>query len=120
MGELTRGCDLLDIIFTNTEELIRDMEVRGSFCCGDCLILKFKIPRGGSKAKGRIRKANFGLFRDLLERFPWDTLLQKIGPGHLVDIQGSPSPSSRKIHLNKQEIKQKLEEAHLEERGVPD
>lgn len=119
MGKLTRGCDLLDILFTNTE-LIRDMEVRDNFCCGDYEILEFKIPRGGSKAKGRIRKAYFDLFRDLLERFPWDTLLQKIGPGHLVDIQGSPSPSSRKIHLNKQEIEQKWEEAHLEERGVPD
>lgn len=86
MGKLTRGCDLLDILFTNTEELIRDMEVRGNFFCGDYEILEFKIPRGGRKAKGRIRKANFRLFRDLLERFPWDTLLQKIGPGHLVDI----------------------------------
>lgn len=56
------------------------------------------------------RKANFGLF----EGFPRDTLLETGGAGHLVDIQGSPSPSPRKIHLNQQEIKQKWEEPCME------
>ena len=53
-GAVTRGCDLLDIIMTNMEELVRDMKVGSSLCCGDYEMVEFKIPRGGSKAKGRI------------------------------------------------------------------
>jgi len=41
------------------------------------------------------------------------------GPAELVDVQGSPPPSSRKIHPNKLEIKQRWQKACTGEEGAP-
>ncbi|PKU31591.1 hypothetical protein llap_18106 [Limosa lapponica baueri] len=40
-------------------------------------------------------------------------------PRKLVDTEGSPSPSSRAVHPNEQEVKQKRQEACVDEQGVP-
>lgn len=44
-------------------------------------MVELRILRGGSKAKSRItalvfRRAEFGLFRELLRRIVWDTVLE--------------------------------------------
>lgn len=54
MGEPTRGCDLLHVVFLNMEVLVKAMKVGGSLCCGEYEMAEFKISRSGSKAKGRI------------------------------------------------------------------
>jgi len=41
-----------------------------------------------------------------------------MGPRKLFDIQGSPPPSSRAVHPNKQEAMQKLQETHMDEQRV--
>lgn len=80
---------------------------------------------GKSKKQGKIkygRRLKAGLQRWFQERrlrplqeSAWKNLLgsgpgEKLGPGELVDFQGSPSPWSRMIHPNKQEIKQSWHE----------
>ena len=54
------------------------------------------------------RKADFGLFRDLLGGVPWDKAMERRrGPRNLVDTQASPPPTSGAVHPNEQEVRQK-------------
>ncbi|PKU36933.1 hypothetical protein llap_12767 [Limosa lapponica baueri] len=41
------------------------------------------------------------------------------GPRKLVSIQGAPPPSSRVVHPNKEEVRQKCQEACMDEQGAP-
>lgn len=43
---------------------------------------------------------------------------EKRGPGELIGIQGPPSPSSRKVHPDKQEIKYRQQEACMDEQEL--
>ncbi|GAB0202828.1 mitochondrial enolase superfamily member 1 [Grus japonensis] len=68
---------VLDLILTNKEGLVGDVKVGGSLGCRDHEMVEFRILCGRSRAISRIatldfRRANFGLFKDLLERIPWD------------------------------------------------
>lgn len=45
---------------------------------------------------------------------------EKKSPGELVDFQGSPPPDWRTLHANKQEIKQRQQEACMDEHGAPE
>lgn len=70
-------------------------------------------PERGNGTNSRIRalgfkKSDFGLFRNLLGRIPWENILER---GKLVDFQESPlPPSSRMVHSNQQEIKQRQQD----------
>ncbi|GAB0188222.1 mitochondrial enolase superfamily member 1 [Grus japonensis] len=44
---------------------------------------------------------------------------RKRGPRQLANIQGSPPPSSRVMHPNKEEVKQKHQGAPVDEQGAP-
>jgi len=55
----------------NREGLVEDVKAGGSFGCSDHEMVEFRILHGGSRAISRIkildfRRANFGLFMDLL------------------------------------------------------
>ena len=59
------------------EELVGDRKVRGSLCCTDHEMVEVRILRGRSRAKSRntaldFKRADFKLFRDLLQRILWD------------------------------------------------
>ncbi|GAB0208892.1 hypothetical protein GRJ2_003354900 [Grus japonensis] len=67
---------LLDLVLTNKEGLVGDVKVEGSLGCRDHEMVEFRILRGRSRAVSRItaldfRRANFGLFKDLLGTIPW-------------------------------------------------
>lgn len=69
--KLARGGVRLDFIITNKGELVGNVKVRNTLGCSDYQIVEFRILREGNKANGRItiagtRRADFGLFRDLL------------------------------------------------------
>ncbi|GAB0182218.1 hypothetical protein GRJ2_000687100 [Grus japonensis] len=75
---------LADLVLTNKEGLTEDMKVGGSLVCSDCEMVKFRILCGRSRAISRIttldfRRANFGLFKDLLGRIPWVRALEGKG-----------------------------------------
>uniref|UniRef100_A0A493TN05 SGNH hydrolase-type esterase domain-containing protein n=1 Tax=Anas platyrhynchos platyrhynchos TaxID=8840 RepID=A0A493TN05_ANAPP len=77
--------DLLDLVLTNRDGLVRDVKVGGSLGCSDHEMVEFQMELGkGSKAKSRIatldfRRANFDLFQDLLGSISWDRMLEDKG-----------------------------------------
>ncbi|GAB0179197.1 hypothetical protein GRJ2_000385000 [Grus japonensis] len=79
--EPTRRGAMLDLVLTNKEELVGDMKLKGSLGCSDHKMVKFKILRAARRARSKLttldfRRADFGLFRDLLGRVPWDKALE--------------------------------------------
>jgi len=67
----------------------------------------------------RFERRQFGLFNYLC------CGIKGLSPGGkrdermLFNIQGSPSPRSRVVHLNKKELRQKYQEACMDEQGTP-
>jgi len=67
---------LPDLVLINNEVLVEDVKVVGSLGSSDHEMVNTRILRGGSSARSRIftldfRRANFGLFKDLLGGIPW-------------------------------------------------
>lgn len=65
-------------MLTNKEELFGDVKVSDILGCSDHEMVMLKFLRGGSRAKSwnttlDFRRADLGLFHDLLGRIPWDT-----------------------------------------------
>ena len=80
----TRRGVLLDLVLTNKEGLVEDVKVGGSLGCSDHEMVEFRILHGRSRAITRIttldfRRANFGLFKDLLGRIPRISALEGRG-----------------------------------------
>ncbi|KAK4826285.1 hypothetical protein QYF61_007132 [Mycteria americana] len=72
---------LLDLILTKNEGLIENVKVKGSLGCSDHEMVEFRILMGGRRLKSKLttldfRRADFGLFKDLLGRVPWDKALE--------------------------------------------
>jgi len=75
---------LLDLVLTNKEGLVDDVKVRGSLGCSDHEMGEIRILCGGNRAISRItaldfRRANFGLFKDLLRGITWVRALEGRG-----------------------------------------
>ncbi|GAB0183760.1 hypothetical protein GRJ2_000841300 [Grus japonensis] len=96
---LWRG-SMLDLVLTNKEGLVGNVKLKGSLDCSDCEMQVFKILRAARRALSKLtaldfRRADFGLFRDLLGRIPWDKALEGRGAqdswlifkGHLLQAQ---------------------------------
>ncbi|GAB0175611.1 nucleoside diphosphate kinase 6 [Grus japonensis] len=71
---MRRGATL-DLVLTNKERLVKNMNLKGSLGCNDHEMVEFKILRVVRKAHSKLatldfRRADFGLFRDLLGRVP--------------------------------------------------
>ena len=82
--EPTRKGALLDIVLTNKEGLVEDVKVGGRLGCSDHEMVEFRNLCGGSRAVSRIktldlRRANFGLFKELLGGIPWARALEGRG-----------------------------------------
>ena len=71
-------------MFTNTSELIGDVKIGGSLGCSDHALVEFAVLRDMGQAKSKVRtlnfrKANFQLFKELVNRTPWETALRDKG-----------------------------------------
>ena len=82
--EPTRKGALLDLVLTNNEGLVEDVKVAGRVCCSDHEMVEFRILHGGSRAVSNIktlnfRRANFGLFKELLGGILWRQGSQRQG-----------------------------------------
>ncbi|GAB0209831.1 hypothetical protein GRJ2_003448800 [Grus japonensis] len=69
--EPTRRGAMLDLVLTNKEGLVGDVKLKGSLGCSDHEMVEFRILRAARRACSKLttldfRRADFGLFRDLL------------------------------------------------------
>ena len=74
-----------DLILTNKEGLVGDVKLKGSLGCIDHEMVEFRILRAARRVHSKLttldfRRADFGLFRDLLGRIPWDKAWKEEGP----------------------------------------
>ncbi|GAB0190077.1 hypothetical protein GRJ2_001473000 [Grus japonensis] len=113
IGEPTRRGAMLDLILTNKESLVGDVKLEGSLGCSDHKMVEFKFLRAARRACSKLttldfRRADFGLFRDLLGRIPWDKALEGRGAQdswlvfkhHLLQAQERCIPTKRKSGKN--------------------
>ncbi|GAB0176939.1 mitochondrial enolase superfamily member 1 [Grus japonensis] len=111
--EPTRRGAMLDLILTNKEGLVGDVKLKGSLGCSDHEMVEFKILRAVRRAHSKLttlafRRADFGLFRDLLGSIPWVKALEGRGAqdswlifkGHLLQAQEQCIPTKRKSGKN--------------------
>jgi len=78
MEEPIGGSTLWNLVLAKKEELVEDVKGGDNLGCSDREAVDLWIVRGEKQAKSRMttpdfRKVDFGQFRDLLERNPWDT-----------------------------------------------
>ena len=64
-------------MLTNANELIGDIRFGHCLGCSDCAIVEFTLSSYMRQSKSKIRKlnfrkANFQLFRELVNKTPWD------------------------------------------------
>ncbi|GAB0205231.1 hypothetical protein GRJ2_002988700 [Grus japonensis] len=131
--EPTRRCAMVALILTNKEGLVGNVKLKGSLGCSDHKMVEFKILRAARRAHSKLttldfRRADFGLFRDLLGKIPWDKALEGRGAqdswlvfrDHLLQAQEQCIPTKRKsskttkrpLWMNKEllgKVKQKKE-----------
>ncbi|GAB0205664.1 mitochondrial enolase superfamily member 1 [Grus japonensis] len=111
--EPTRRGAMLDLILTNKEGLVGDVKLKGSLGCSDHEMVEFRILRAARRALSKLtaldfRRAEFGLFRDVLGRIPWDKALEGRGAqdswlifkGHLLQAQERCIPTKSKSSKN--------------------
>ena len=85
--EPTRGSKILDfanLLFVNREGLVGDVKVGGRLGHSDHEMLDFSIlvepQRGVSRtATMDLQKADFNLFRNMVERSSWEVVLESVG-----------------------------------------
>ena len=66
---------------TNTSELISDVKIGGSLGCSGNAWMELTVLRDMGKVRSTVRtvnfrKANFQLFKKLVNRTPWETTLR--------------------------------------------
>jgi len=85
MEEPTRKWTLLDLLLRNKEGLAGDVKAGGRLGCSDHEMVEFRILRGGRRAISwnktlDLRRANFGLFKELSHGgIPWARALKGRG-----------------------------------------
>ena len=82
--EPTRRGALLDLLLTNRKGFAGNVKVKGSFDCSDREMVEFRMLKGGRRIKSKLtalgfRRADFGLFKGMLGRVPWDGRPRKAG-----------------------------------------
>ncbi|GAB0179591.1 hypothetical protein GRJ2_000424400 [Grus japonensis] len=100
---------MLDLILTNKEGLVGDIKLKGSLGCSDDKMVEFRILRAARRVRSKLttldfRRADFGLFRDLLGRVRWDKALEGRGAqdswlifkGHFHQVRERCIPTKRK------------------------
>ncbi|KAG6926229.1 hypothetical protein G0U57_012464, partial [Chelydra serpentina] len=84
LEELTRGRAPLDLLLTNREELVGEVEVGGNLGSSDHEMVAFRILTKGRKESSRIRtldfrKADFDSLMELMRRIPWEANMRGKG-----------------------------------------
>ncbi|GAB0204561.1 hypothetical protein GRJ2_002921700 [Grus japonensis] len=104
---------MLDLVLTSKEGLVGNVKLKGSLGCSDHEMVQFKILRAAKRVHSKLttlgfRRADFGLFKDMVDRVPWDKALEGRGAqeswlifkGHLLRAQEQCIPTKRKSGKN--------------------
>jgi len=104
---------MLDLVLISKEGLVGNVKLKGCLGCSDHKMVDFKILRAARRAHSKLttldfRRADFGLFRDLLGKVPWDKALEGRGAqeswlivkDHLLQAQQRCIPAKRKSGKN--------------------
>jgi len=80
----TKGDVILDLLVTNARKLIGDVKTGGSMGCSDHALVEFTDLRDMGQTKSKVRtlnfrKAKFHLFKELVNKTPWETALRDKG-----------------------------------------
>lgn len=123
INKLNREGALLDLLLMNKKVLAEDMKVKGSLGCSDYEIMDFEILRELSKTKSWIMsldfcKADFGLFKDVLGRIPWETALEDKRPKRAGWSSRTASPELKNGPLL--DAESWWQEATMDGHGDPD
>jgi len=75
---------MLDLMFINASKLISNVKIGGSLGCSDHALVEFTVLRNMGKARSIVRtlnfrKANFKLYKELVSRTHWETVLRNRG-----------------------------------------
>ncbi|GAB0205107.1 hypothetical protein GRJ2_002976300 [Grus japonensis] len=111
---MRRGA-MLDLVLTNKEGLVGDVKVKGSLGCSDHEMVEVEILRAARRVHSKLttldfRRAQFGLYRDLLGKVPWDKALEEredqdswlVFKNHLLQAQERCIPTKMKSGKNAQ------------------
>lgn len=84
MERLTRDRALLDLMFIDAEEIVKDVKIRSRLGCSNCALVEFVILRNTGLAKRGVRTLkfkglNFRLFKELLNKISWEEVLRDKG-----------------------------------------
>ncbi|PKU40674.1 glycerol kinase [Limosa lapponica baueri] len=122
--ESTRRGAMLDLALTSQEGLVGNVKLKGSLGCSGHELVEFKILRTARMVHSKLttldfRRADFGVFRDLLGRVLWDKALEGRGvqenwllfKDHLLQAQEQCIPTKRKLG-------KKSQEACMDEQGA--
>ena len=104
---MRRGA-MLDLVLTSKEGLVGNVKLKGRLGCSDHKMEDFKMLRAVRRVQSKLtalnfRTADFGVFRDLLGRVPWDKALEGreaqeswlILQDHLLQAQEQCIPTKR-------------------------
>ncbi|PKU49447.1 nedd4-binding protein 2-like 2 [Limosa lapponica baueri] len=80
----TRGDAMLDLLVTNTSELIGEVNIGSRLGCIDHALVEFSVLRDRGQVKSKVRTLTFReakcqLFRELVDRTLWETFLKDKG-----------------------------------------
>jgi len=111
VSEPTRGGASLDLLFTDREGLVGDVVVRGRLGLSNHEMTEFlvqgEVKRGSIKTTTMdFHRADFGLFRTVVERVPWERVLKGKGVQagwtlfrqEVLNIQEQAVPMGRKTN----------------------
>ncbi|PKU47462.1 hypothetical protein llap_2202 [Limosa lapponica baueri] len=123
--EPTRRGAMLDLVLNNKEGLVGIVKLKGSLDCSDHEMVKFKTLRGGRRPHSKLinldlRRADFGLFMDLLVRVMWDKVLEGRGtPKNWLIFKDHLLQAQEEVCPNKEKVSQKRQEACMNAQGTP-
>lgn len=104
-------------MLTSTDDLIREVRIGGKFSWHNHALKEFMISRDMSQAKNKVknnrfRKANFHLFKELMDAILWETAFKDmVTKKHW--LQGCSLSSTRALYPQVQEIRQEKQESNM-------